>query len=170
MSLPPASQNGHRAGIGAWPGQLRRWLGVAGGDRRSQILVIEDGQYIGSLLSSWLERAGYQPLVTSNGLTAYRQFARERPNLLVVDVSHGQIPGPALVRRCKTADSRVPVLAISRGNSHDVVDLIQAGADGVLVKPLSSAEFVSEVERALDQYSQPGPAYQFGLRWPRSVA
>ena len=120
---------------------------VPGG--RPRILVAEDGQHIAELLSLWLQKAGYHPLLATDGMAAWREFELRRPDLVTLDLNLPRISGFRLIRIFKREAPRVPVLVITGYDFQEAAEVAQFGADGFLTKPFSSEQLIAQVERAL---------------------
>ncbi|MHB1133228.1 MAG: response regulator transcription factor [Chloroflexota bacterium] len=171
MSKQCCSPNGLAPNVRAWTGLFTRWLGHEPGADRPRILLAESGEHVAELLSSWLERAGYCPRIASDYFTAYNQFRKERPDLLVVDANPGRLPSLAFIRRWKTEAPDMPLLAISGGSSREATNLARAGADGILVKPLNCRGLLSQVEQTLSRYPRrKGAEYPAVLHRPPPAA
>lgn len=128
-----------------------------------RVLIAEDSAMIRLLLQRAVEKLGHECLVATDGLTAWRLFEREVPDVVISDWMMPGLEGPELCRlirsRPDTPYAYFIFLTVNRDKDHALVG-IQAGADGYLTKPLDpqdlkisliAAERVIELHRGLAQ-------------------
>lgn len=79
----------------------------------------------------------------SNGKEALEIIAKNKPDLLVVDIRMPEMNGIEVVQQLKKTTPEVKALVLSMHDSEEyVVKSIQAGADGYLLKGASKEEFI----------------------------
>ncbi|WP_456867392.1 response regulator [Galbibacter sp. BG1] len=79
----------------------------------------------------------------SNGKEALEIIAKNKPDLLVVDIRMPEMNGIEVVKRLKKSNPEVKALVLSMHDSEEyVVQSIQSGADGYLLKGSSKEEFL----------------------------
>lgn len=142
-----------------------------------KILVIEDEEGIVHLLNLYLKDAGYTVIVASDGADGLALHAREKPDLVVLDIMLPAIDGFEVCRRIR-AWSKTPILMLTaRGDEDDRIAGLELGADDYLVKPFSPRELVSRVrailrrvgnQEGVEVSAAPAPAMQKDsvLRFP----
>lgn len=114
-----------------------------------KILVVEDDPEVLELLCSHLERRGRSVLRARDGATALECFAREEPELIVLDVVLPDVDGWTVLREVRK-HSRVPVIFLtSLDATEDVVRGLSLGADDYLRKPLAFRELEARIEAVL---------------------
>src|SRR5579871_5905895 len=114
-----------------------------------KILVIEDEEGIIHLLNLYLKDAGYDVVVARDGADGMALHARERPDLVILDIMLPAIDGFEVCRRIR-AWSKTPILMLTaRIGEDDRVNGFELGADDYLVKPFSPRELVSRVRAIL---------------------
>jgi DNA-binding response OmpR family regulator len=114
-----------------------------------KILVIEDEEGIVHLLNLYLKDAGYDVVVARDGVDGLALHARERPDLVVLDIMLPAIDGFEVCRRMRQW-SKTPILMLTaRGSEDDRIAGLELGADDYLVKPFSPRELVSRVRAIL---------------------
>ena len=95
-----------------------------------------------------MSRLGYEVLTATNGELALQSVARDRPDLVLLDVNMPGIDGFEVCRRLKS-DSRtrlIPIVLITALHAtEDRVRGIEAGADDFLTKPPVVAELEARV-------------------------
>src|SRR5829696_8167616 len=122
-------------------------------ERSPRILLVDDEQSVGTLLSFPLRRDGYEVVRAEDGREALARFAEQPFDLVVLDVMLPQIDGLEVCRRLR-ARSSVPIIMLSaRTEEIDKVVGLELGADDYITKPFSLREFRSRVKAALRRSS-----------------
>lgn len=79
----------------------------------------------------------------SNGIEALEVIKRSKPHLIIVDIRMPELNGIEVVREINKTYTDVRTLVLSMHDSEEyVVQAIQAGADGYMLKGSSKAEFL----------------------------
>jgi len=118
------------------------------------IAVVEDEPSISEVVSLYLKRAGFQVQIFSDGLEAQQFFARQVPDLVILDVMLPGLDGFTLTRSLRDR-SEVPIILLtSRREESDRIAGLELGADDYVVKPFSPQELVSRVRAVLRRVSK----------------
>jgi DNA-binding response OmpR family regulator len=121
-----------------------------------KILIIEDEATITQLIRLYLEQANYQVLTASDGAAGLELHARERPDLVILDLMLPVMDGMEVCRRIR-AWANTPILMLTaRQAEEDRIAGLELGADDYLVKPFSPREVVSRVKAILRRSSRVG--------------
>ena len=121
-----------------------------------KILIIEDEATITQLIRLYLEQANYQVLTASDGVAGLELHARERPDLVILDLMLPVMDGMEVCRRIR-AWANTPILMLTaRQGEEDRIAGLELGADDYLVKPFSPREVVSRVKAILRRSSRMG--------------
>lgn len=116
---------------------------------KDEVLIIEDEPHIQRLIATALERAGYQPLLASDGLEGLRAFFQHQPDLVILDIMLPHMDGWELCKRIREV-SETPIVVLSAaGREDDKVRGLEAGADDYVLKPFSGRELVARVASVL---------------------
>lgn len=121
---------------------------------RGPILLVEDDAATRLAYRTLLEHAGWSVHNASDGEQALRIAAGVLPCMVVMDISIPGIDGWEVARRLKLDERTcgVPVLLVTgHALDEDRQRARDLGCAGYLVKPLSPARFVEEVERLAEQ-------------------
>jgi DNA-binding response OmpR family regulator len=111
--------------------------------------VVEDESKIARLVRDYLEHAGFEVVLASDGEVALAEARRARPDLVVLDLG---LPGRdgLDVARSLRGTSNVPIVMLTaRGEETDRVVGLELGADDYVVKPFSPRELVARVRAVL---------------------
>ena len=116
---------------------------------RKRILVVDDEPKIVEVVSSYLQRAGFDPVAAATGTQALEAFDTTRPSLVILDLMLPDISGEEVCRRLR-ARSRVPIIMLTaRVEDADAVRGLGLGADDYVTKPFSPRQLMARVEAVL---------------------
>jgi two-component system response regulator MtrA len=113
-------------------------------------MVVDDDQDLAEMLSIVLNGAGIDVDLVSRGDEVLEVFRNNPPDLVLLDV---MLPGINGIEVCKLirAESMVPIVMLSaKGDTHDVVLGLEAGADDYMVKPFRhQSELIARIKTRL---------------------
>lgn len=118
----------------------------------TKILVADDSSAERNHARSALEALGFQVLEAKDGQEALEVFARERPDLVMLDVVMPRLTGLETCRilKAKSGNEYLPVIMLSTRNSVNArVEGLRSGADDYLGKPYDPEELRARVEALL---------------------
>jgi uncharacterized protein (TIGR02266 family) len=121
------------------------------GRPRRTILVVDDAPIFREMEIVFLGRTA-NILTAADGGEALEIALRERPDLIVTDLSMGEFDGDELCRRIRSHPDlrRTPVVIVTSGLSGDEHErAVRAGADDVVKKPLNRLSLLQAVNRLL---------------------
>ena len=111
-----------------------------------KILIIEDEESIGDILSYALSKEGFLTKVANNGAKARELLDKFIPNLVILDLMLPDINGLDL---CKliTKNYNVPIIMITaKSDPVDKILGIELGADDYITKPFNIREVIARVK------------------------
>lgn len=112
-----------------------------------RILIADDEAELRALLQRYFTEQGLMVRVVPDAAGAERLLARERFDVLVLDVMMPGEDGLALCRRLRAAGETVPILMLTaRGDPIDRVVGLEMGADDYLPKPFNPRELLARVQ------------------------
>jgi len=118
----------------------------------TKVLVAEDNPVNRELLRELLENRGYVVIEACNGQEALDLVEQSQPDLLLLDIGMPVLDGFAVMRRLRENPSlaTLPVLAVTAYAMRDDRDnVLNAGFDGYLSKPINARDLANELERLL---------------------
>jgi two-component system, OmpR family, KDP operon response regulator KdpE len=119
------------------------------------VLLVEDDQPTRSAVGGNLRGHGYRVAEAGSIADALRAWDADRPDLILLDLGLPDGDGSALIRRVRR-DTTTPILVLSaRGQEHDKVDALDAGADDYVTKPFGLAELRSRMAAVLRRSAGP---------------
>ena len=113
-----------------------------------RILVVEDQEDNRRILRDLLTSAGYEIIQAENGEEALAAAARERPDLILMDIQLPVLDGYEATRRIKAdpALRAIPVIAVtSYALSGDENKARAAGCDAYVTKPFSPRALLAKI-------------------------
>jgi len=123
---------------------------------RVKVLVVEDDPQLRSSLADGLSSRGHDALTAADGRSGMAAVTRDRPDVVVLDLSLPVLHGLEVCRRLRAAGDQVPILALTaHGSAEDRVAALDAGADAYLAKPVSADE-VADRLGPLARRARPG--------------
>jgi two-component system, OmpR family, response regulator MtrA len=102
----------------------------------TRLLVVEDDADLRTAMRFFLEDEGHEVVEAATGEIALELVAKEPVDMVLLDL---RLPGLSGLDVCRILrrDSIVPIIIVSaRGDSHDLVAGLEAGADDYIVKPV----------------------------------
>lgn len=114
-----------------------------------KIMIIEDDPAVREELTLLLENEGYTPLAITEFTDVSGQAARERPDLILLDIG---LPGKDGFSLCAALRKSVPVPVIfvtSRDAGVDEVRALSLGGDDYITKPYSVPVLLARIKAVL---------------------
>jgi adenylate cyclase len=115
------------------------------------ILIVDDTAANLRLLEAVLGPLGPVIVTASNGAEALEVVAREKPDLVLLDIQMPVMDGFETCRRLRAdaATEALPVLMITAGQAGQKVEGLECGADDFVSKPFDAAELRARVRSLL---------------------
>jgi len=117
-----------------------------------RVLIVEDEPAIAELIAVNLRHSGFQPTWAMDSVTAQCELDAVLPDVILLDWMLPGESGLSLARKWR-ADPRtkaVPIIMLTaRGDEHDRVSGLDAGADDYITKPFSTKEMLARIRAVL---------------------
>jgi len=113
-----------------------------------RVLVVEDDAKLLEVMREGLVASGFLVRAATSGLEAGLALADFHPDCVVLDVMLEDLPGATIVRQIRGAQAgrAARIVAISgKAGSHDVQEILAAGANAYLKKPFTQAELLKAI-------------------------
>jgi len=117
-----------------------------------RILVIEDQEDNRQIVRDLVTASGYELIEATTGEEGLEVAARERPDLILMDIQLPGIDGYEVTRRIKANPklSKIPIIAVtSYALSGDDKKAFAAGCDGYVTKPYSPRLLLAKIREYL---------------------
>ena len=119
----------------------------------TKILIVDDEPHMLRVTELSIKKGGYQIVIGRNGKEALELAAREKPSLIVMDVSMPEMDGLTALTQLKAnpETAKIPVIMLTvRGQAMARLQAEQSGAALYLTKPFSPSQLLVEVTRLLE--------------------
>lgn len=123
-------------------------------ENSKKILIVEDDADISMVEEAYLESAGFETRIFSEGTEVEGVIEKEHFDLILLDL---MLPGKNGYEICREIRDRVdiPILMVTaRTESVDKIRGLGIGADDYISKPFDPAELVARVNANLRQYER----------------
>jgi CheY-like chemotaxis protein len=118
------------------------------------VLVVEDFEDNRFMMRRLLEMSGYRVVEAVNGEQAVEAAEKERPDLILMDLSLPKLDGLAATRQIRQGEGfgQVPIVAVSAHDTSDFhADALAAGCNEYVTKPIDFDELESLLKRLLEK-------------------
>jgi len=119
-------------------------------DKRLVVAVVEDDESVRESLKLNLELENYHVVTASDGEAGVELVAKEKPDLIILDVMMPRKDGLEACREIRNSGVSVPlILLTARSAEVDKVLGLDLGADDYLAKPFGMRELIARVRALL---------------------
>lgn len=129
-------------------------------------VVIEDDADIRQLLATVLEQAGFDTILTGNGIDGVNAVREHNPVITTLDVSMPGIDGFETAKRIRAFSSTYLIMLTARAEEIDTLQGLEAGADDYVTKPFRPRELRARIEAMLRRPRAGGTAPAHAERTP----
>lgn len=122
--------------------------------RSLNILVVDDSQLTVKKIAQMLTELGHNLVATAkSGEEAIKQFAKHKPDIVTMDITMPDMDGIEATKRILQDNPNALILIVtSHGQEAMVLDAIEAGAKGYLLKPLRVEKLKANIEEIYEKY------------------
>lgn len=111
------------------------------------ILIIDDEKEMCLSLAEIFQREGYKTVSSTNPLAAVELLARNKIDLILMDIKMPEMSGIDLLKQIRLSDSNIPIFMITGFSSvESAVKAMKYGATDYLEKPLNVKKFLEKVK------------------------
>ena len=117
---------------------------------QKKILLCEDDENLGMLLSEYLQAKNYDATLCKDGEEGYREFLKNKFDICVLDVMMPRKDCVTLCGDIKQVNPDMPVIFLTaKALKEDVIDGFKLGADDYITKPFSMEELTYRIDAIL---------------------
>lgn len=114
------------------------------------ILVAEDEPHAREGLVKYLENLNYDVIGAEDGLQAWDEYQKVKPDLVLADIRMPNLDGIALLEKIRSQNPAAKVILLTAyGSVEDAVKAMKKGAAYYLTKPVNLEELEFQVRKAL---------------------
>ncbi|HEX6692219.1 MAG TPA: two-component system response regulator OmpR, partial [Burkholderiales bacterium] len=138
---------------------------------KTRILVVDDDLRMRDLLVRYLGGEGYEVKAAADAAAMDKLLARERYDLVVLDLMLPGEDGLAVCRRLRAQGAAPAIIMLTaKGDDVDRIVGLEMGADDYLPKPFNPRELLARINAVLRRKAPAGPpgapveggSFQFG--------
>lgn len=118
-------------------------------ESRRVAVVIDDDADIRNLLELILTEAGFDTVLTGDGISGIRAVRDYQPSLVTLDINMPGMDGFETLKRIKNLSNCYTIMISARNDEFDLVNGLQSGADDYLSKPFRPRELRARVDAGL---------------------
>src|SRR5437868_12558821 len=119
-------------------------------ENKTKVLVVDDDARLRDLLNRYLSEQAYTVRAVSNATEMNRQLARERYDLMILDLMLPGEDGLSICRRLRGGNEDMPIIMLTaKGDDVDRIVGLEVGADDYLAKPFNPRELVARIQAVL---------------------
>ena len=125
---------------------------------KTRIIVVDDDARLRELLNRYLTEQGFSVRAVADGGDMNRWLARERYDLMVLDLMMPGEDGLSICRRLRGLGDDMPIIMLTaKGDDVDRIVGLEVGADDYLPKPFNPRELVARIQAVLRRVPEPPP-------------
>ncbi|MFN7947804.1 MAG: diguanylate cyclase [Blastocatellia bacterium] len=142
-----------------------------------KILIVDDDSNSRLVLAKTLQHFGHEVIVAPDGERAWQMYDAEPYQFVITDFRMPELNGPGLcrrIRKSKNHDYTYIILLTTDDNRDDLLEGLDAGADGLLRKPFDRAELeariragerILQLEKSLQEKTEQNKEINRRMRW-----
>jgi len=117
-----------------------------------RVLIVDDEEEVGEILSLRLKRRGIQPLVATSGALALKTLADSPVDVVLLDVKMPDMDGLTALAKIRAGFPDVAVIMLSgHADMEAATEGLQKGAFFYLLKPVDIDTLHNKIEDACEQ-------------------
>lgn len=118
--------------------------------RPIKVLIIEDDPHIVELIQLYMDKIGFSSISAYDGEEGLEKFYNEFPDCIILDIMLPKIDGWEVCKTIRLEDKQVPIIMLTgKGETYDVINGLDIGADDYIVKPFDPNELTARVKSVL---------------------
>ncbi len=121
-----------------------------------QVVIIEDEPQIRRFLRASLTSNGFRLIEAETGQDGLREVATRQPDLVILDLGLPDVDGVEVLRRIREWSGVPTIILSARGQEHDKIAALDAGADDYVSKPFAMGELLARIRVALRHAARVG--------------
>jgi two-component system OmpR family response regulator len=115
-----------------------------------RVLLVEDDNAIQNMLADALRENGFSVAIAASGAEMDRAIAREKPDLVLLDLMLPGEDGRAICARLRAGLPDLPIIMVTAlGDDIDRIVGLEIGADDYVTKPFNTRELIARIRALL---------------------
>jgi len=119
------------------------------------LLIADDNDGILDILSTYVTKEGFLPLIAHDGEEALKMFKEYKPLLMLLDVMMPKKDGFTVCKEIRETSTIPIIMVTAKGEDGDRIMGLDIGADDYIVKPFSPGEVMARIRAVLRRLDIP---------------
>ncbi|MEI7420625.1 MAG: response regulator transcription factor [Prolixibacteraceae bacterium] len=121
-------------------------------DPKVKVLLVEDDNSLGFLMTEFLNSKGFETILCQNGLSAWKTFNNQSFQFAILDVMLPEMDGFQLARKIKEKQPGIPIIFVTaRSMKEDKLKGYSIGVDDYITKPFDEDELFWRIQAVLNR-------------------
>ena len=117
-----------------------------------KVLLVEDDQSLGFLMTEFLTSKGFEIFLCQDGLSGWRTFNTQSFQFAILDVMLPEMDGFQLARKIKQKQPGIPIIFVTaRSMKEDKLKGFSIGVDDYITKPFDEDELYWRIQAILNR-------------------
>ena len=114
-----------------------------------KVLIVDDEEKILNLVSSYLEREGFEIFTARDGLEGLKLSKEVNPDIIVLDIMLPGMDGIEVLTQIRKESNVYVIMLTAKTEETDKIIGLSVGADDYVTKPFSPRELTARIKAAL---------------------
>lgn len=132
-----------------------------------KIMIVDDDLNICELLRLYIEKEGFDVVTANDGETAVKNFDKENPDLILLDIMLPKLDGWQVCREIRKTSQCPIIMLTAKGEVFDKVLGLELGADDYMVKPFEAKEVIARIRAVLRRSGKTDEPPVKEVRWDK---
>jgi DNA-binding response OmpR family regulator len=119
---------------------------------KTKILLVEDDQSLGFLMTEFLTSKGFDTILCTDGLSGWKAFYSQSFQFAILDVMLPEMDGFSLAKKIKDKQQDIPIIFVTaRTMKEDKIKGFNLGVDDYITKPFDEDELFCRIQAILNR-------------------
>lgn len=119
---------------------------------KTKVLLVEDDQNLGFLMTEFLTSNGFDITLCQDGLTGLKTFSSRPFHFAILDIMLPEMDGFTLAKKIKEISPDLPVIFVTaRSMKEDKIKGFNLGVDDYITKPFDEDELLCRIQAILNR-------------------
>lgn len=115
----------------------------------TRVLIIEDDPNIAELIRLYLEKDGFEVVISHDGKDGLDSFYKIHPDIILLDIMLPELDGWTVCREIRKTDNTPIIMLTAKDETVDKVTGLSLGADDYISKPFDMKEVIARIHAVL---------------------
>ena len=117
-----------------------------------KLLLVEDDQNLGFLMTDFLSSKGFEVTLCKDGLSAWKSFQSQSFQFAILDVMLPGLDGFSLAEKIRQSTTEIPIIMVTaRSMKEDKIKGFNLGIDDYITKPFDEDELLCRIQAILNR-------------------